>query len=146
MCMAKNYPFDDPIKYREVFFPEFADHLEVVSAPPQPHEQYNCFAYALGVPEWVRTYTFSQAVSNNDLLEASEPSSNDLVVYFDGTQIRHAGRYFSEKEVISKWAGGPIFRHETFMCPATYGNIVKYFKAVSRDKALWICNQYPVLN
>lgn len=146
LCMAENYPFDDPRKYKEVFFPEFSEELRVISPPPEEADQYNCFAYALGLSELVKHYAFSQAITNQDLKEIDNPVEGDLVVYFDGIGIRHAGKYMSNTDVISKWARGPVFLHQVFMCPATYGNVIKYFGKISEEKAEWIFNNYPVLN
>lgn len=146
LCNGENYPFDHPIKYMQVFFPEFASCLEIVSPPPQRVSQYNCFAYALGLDLWVRTYTFYQAVLNRDLKETETPAEGDIVVYYENNLIKHAGKYESRSKVISKWAGGPIFKHETFMCPATYGDSVKYFKSVAKEDSKKILGKYPVLN
>lgn len=146
LCNGKKYPFDDSVKYREVFFPEFKHELKIIAPPPSPANQYNCFAYALGLSQWVRTYTFNQAILNKDLKETDKPTEGDIAVYFSGKLLKHAGKYKTLSEVISKWAGGPVFQHKTFMCPATYGDLVRYFKAASVEEAQWIFKNYPVLN
>lgn len=147
LCKGKNYPFDDPLRYKTVFFPEFDGKLIVEVTPPPRRNQYNCFAYALGLDIWVRTTVMAQTVANGDLSQTENPQAGDIVIYLDTpTNIRHAGRYFSKTEVISKWATGPLFRHETFMCPFQYGNRVMYYKAVSKEFAESLISKYPIPN
>lgn len=141
----KKFLFDDPVKYKEVYFPEFDSRLKVISAPPEKADQYNCFAYALRLNKWVRAYTFNKAIENKNLIPTTIPKKGDIVVYSD-KNIRHAGRYISKNKVRSKWAGGAVFEHDTFMCPAHYGDKVDFYKAVSMKEAEEIFNKYPVLN
>jgi hypothetical protein len=125
------------VNYKQVFFPEFTSSLEIVSPPLQRVSQYNCFAYALGLDVWVRTHTFHQAVLNQDIKETEAPKSGDIVVYYEGNLIKHAVKYESQSKVISKWAGGPIFKHETFMCPATYGNGFMHSRRIIDEGYRW---------
>lgn len=150
LCIEKNYPFNHPINFKQVFFPEFEGKLKVLSAPPPPlaEKQYNCFAYALGLKRWVRTAVMAQAIKNGELISTNDPKQEDIVVYYENKldYIRHAGRYISDEKVASKWAGGPIFEHSIFMCPLTYGNRISYFKAINNEEAEKLLNKYSHLN
>lgn len=138
--------FDDPDKYKAVYFPEFKDKLTVVSPPPDKDHQFNCFAYALGLSEWVPKYTFVKAIENEDLINTITPQEGDVIVYSANGIVCHAGIYVSDSKVRSKWAGGPIFEHDTLDCPAHYGSDIKYYKAISTSKAQEVVGKYPVPN
>lgn len=148
LCKGENYPFDNPVKYKTVFFPEFDGKLIVESPPPARENQYNCFGYALGLTIWVRTTVMAQALTNHDLSPTDNPQVGDIVIYHDNTlpNVRHAGRYFSATEVISKWAGSPVFRHKTFLCPLQYGDRINFYKAVSKEFAEGLIAKYPIPN
>lgn len=148
LCNGKKYPFDEPLRYKAVFFPEFNGKLIVESPPLSRENQYNCFGYALGLTEWVRTTVMVQALTNHDLSPTNNPQVGDIVIYHHNTlhNVRHAGRYFSAEEVISKWAGSPIFRHKTFLCPLQYGDRVSFYKAVSKEFAEGLIAKYPIPN
>ncbi len=138
--------FDDPIKYNSVYFPEFDNLLKVLAPPPLAVDQFNCYAYALRLSKWVHKYTLVQALEKKHLIPTASPKKGDIVIYFGESRINHAGRYISESKVKSKWAGGPTFEHDTFMCPTHYGNRVEYYNAITIDEAEKIFSRYPIPN
>lgn len=143
LCNAKKYPFDDPIKYKQVFFPEYTGKLIVVEPPPDKDRQRNCFAYALDHPVWVKSFTIAKIMQLGTMQLTNLPNENDIAIYYDGEIIKHGARYVSENKVVSKWAGGPVMIHDNFMCPATYGNTIRYYKVV-RANIHELINQYLV--
>ncbi len=147
LCIGEKFPFNHPTNYVAVFFPEFEKALSVIS-PPNINERYNCFAYALGVTEWVVSSVIAQAIKNNDLIPTDNPKNGDIVIYCESSldYIRHAGKFVSEQVVQSKWASGPVFEHETFMCPLRYGDKATYFKAIDRELVHKLVKKYKDFN
>ena len=76
------------------------------------------------------------------------PKKDDIVVYYAHNlrDIGHSGKFISEKEVSSKWASGPIFKHETFMCQYQYGDSVTYFEAIDPESAKKLIEKYKDIN
>ena len=147
LCNGEKFPFNHKTKYKSVFFPEFENVLSVV-LPPDINRKYNCFAHALGVTEWVVSAIIAQAVRNNDLKPTENPRSGDIMIYCESSldYIRHAGKFVSEQVVQSKWASGPVFEHETFMCPLRYGDKATYFKAIDRELVHKLVKKYKDFN
>lgn len=146
LCNRTKHPYYDHILYKKVFFPEFANELKTILPPPKKEGKYNCFAYALGLDQSVTPYTFNQVIKNKDIVSTVMPKKGDIVAYYNGKYIMHAGRYESDSKVISKWGDGPIFLHDTFMCPANYGDNVGFFGKVPKDVAKKFILKYPCPN
>jgi hypothetical protein len=110
--------------------------------------RFNCFAYAFGVwdkPRYERLVdqTNNSALMNSGFImerldrgelieiDAAEAQPNDIVVYFAGDQLRHAGRIIavSDKLTIrSKWGGNEVHEHELWEVPLEHGDQVRFFR------------------
>lgn len=100
----------------------------------------NCFAYALGLSssrsysEIARKFNVFANVQfvlwlldNGRLKKNRQPHrSESIVVYFDGSEPKHAGRIRDDR-VLSKWGTGFWFHHGTFEIPANYGNSIERY-------------------
>jgi len=64
-----------------------------------------------------------------------EVQSGDVVVYFEGNQVQHAGIVQNDL-IVSKWGTAHTLKHKLFEVPDTYGTTVRFFRPISRDDAL----------
>jgi hypothetical protein len=101
---------------------------------------FNCFAFALGLTESAAYKIVARETDEPNVFADEEfvewlfrrdvlgpPSSDDeetLVVYFAGTQPKHAGRRTASGRVMSKWGTGFWFSHELLEVPADYGDTI----------------------
>ncbi len=70
-------------------------------------------------------------------IAADEALSGDIVVYLDddGTP-RHAGKIASaDKRIKSKWGGGLFLEHGLWEVPESYGNTVRFYRAIPANNA-----------
>lgn len=88
---------------------------------------YQIFAGKLFV-EWL--------VENSRLKEITEPVAGCLVLYFADGAWRHAGIALSSGRIVSQWGTFPVYEHELFEVPASYGDHVRYFLPINALKAL----------
>ncbi len=113
----------------------------------QKLQAFNCFMYVLNLVDRVEPNVFAQddkktgwfinssfftklcdaGIVSETSIDQLEP--NDLVVYYNGQQKVHVGRYVAPNLVESKWGLGPLFRHGLWDVPKSYGDALKYFKA-----------------
>lgn len=70
------------------------------------------------------------------LTEVQRPRSGSLVLYFDDRRWKHIGELVGSDRVCSKWgAGFPVYEHDLWDVPASYGHRVRYFEAVRTSDA-----------
>lgn len=73
------------------------------------------------------------------LVEISEDEvlPGDVVIYLDDKGApKHAGKTASEdKRIKSKWGGGLFLEHGLWEVPESYGNTVRFYRAIPADKA-----------
>ena len=67
----------------------------------------------------------------------------DLENYPDS--LTHVG-VLDGKKVISKWAWGPLIKHNLWDVPAEYGNDVFYLKGITKDRAIDLYLIYKEFN
>jgi len=82
----------------------------------------------------IDTVFMEKVISQQLIIEtpAALANTTDLVVYFDGLQLRHVAKIMSESTCASKWGVGHLYEHGLWDVPETYGNQVKYFKVPDR--------------
>jgi len=73
-----------------------------------------------------------------------------LVVYQDlenyPDHLTHMGVLQQDGSVISKWAWGPLMKHNLWDVPASYGNNIFYLKSISTEKARVLFETYHAFN
>jgi len=60
----------------------------------------------------------------------SEVSEGRVVLYFKDGKTKHIGRIQGDR-VISKWGKNPVYEHDIFEVPASYGDEYEFFKQPS---------------
>jgi hypothetical protein len=88
---------------------------------------YEIFAGRLFV-EWL--------LEGAHLNETTHPAPGCLVLYFADEVWRHAGMGAVGQRVISQWGTFPVYDHELFEVPASYGNHARYFLVPDPEKTL----------
>ena len=128
-----------------------------------PINRYTCFVYIFDFtvdPEYVGiassgigrviagTAFMNYLIDENYLEEITEEDVNvdDIVVYFNDVEIKHAGKYKSKNRVISKWGIGNLYEHYIFEAPIQYGDIVRYYEKLSKESALDYFVEFAKLN
>lgn len=114
--------------------------LKIISVPPSPAGNFNCFVYALGLendPEFLGGQNpiqkeFIRYLLSRGILEKTEnPSARDLVFYEDARGgISHGGIVQSDGSILSKWMWGALFNHDLWDVPSTFGEKIFYCKSI----------------
>ena len=127
-------------------------HTVVHVASPS---QETCGTYALGLmskPGYVAiasTYGdvfagrgfFTWLVKHNRLNEIGFPDVPSLVLYFAGSEWRHAGVMTRPGRVISKWGECPVYEHGITEILLRYGDVVRFYKMPSPAESFaWYCD------
>lgn len=107
--------------------------LKIVGSPDSSVKQINCHGYTFKKDCWYAVKNVHDAITSGILIEVEEPDEGDIIIYYldesaDRQIIKHTGIYLGEDKVRSKWANGPVFIHNVFNVPHSYGKIVKFFK------------------
>lgn len=133
--------------------------LEILENPPSEEENYNCFIYALGLhkdSELLKETTgfiydsfFKYILTIGELQKTNSPTNGDYAVYQDlenyPDNLTHIGVLDKDK-IISKWAWGPLIKHNLWDVPAEYGNEVFYVQAVTREQAKALFDKHKEYN
>lgn len=129
--------------------------LTILTGPPPENRNYNCFIYAFGLQEesaviketkgFIYDILIKKLIEAGELVKTEEPKDGDYVVYQDPENypdhLTHIGVLNGDK-VVSKWAWGPLVEHSLWDVPESYGNEIFYLKALTKEQALNIYNQY----
>jgi hypothetical protein len=111
-------------------------------------ERFNCFAYAVGVWQGTRYERLVDRTQSSVLINSAfvadmlargklaevqrrEVQPNDIVLYFSGNELKHAGRIVSispELAVHSKWGGNEVHAHPLWELPAEHGDELRFFR------------------
>lgn len=128
-----------------------------------PIDRYTCFVYVFDFiedPEYVGiashgigrvfagTAFMNYLIDENYLKEISEEDVkvDDIVVYFNENEIKHAGQYKSKNRVISKWGIGNLYEHSNFEVPIQYGDTIRYYSKLDKEPALDYFVEFAKLN
>jgi hypothetical protein len=134
-----------PVEFEAKIRSQLPTELKIVSVPPNPSSNFNCFVYALNLEndsEFLGGQNpiqkeFIRHLLNNGLLKIAEhPEKGTLVFYEDDSDIiTHAGIMQSKADVLSKWMWGALFAHKLWDVPSSFGNKVFYCPPISRKTA-----------
>lgn len=133
--------------------------LEILSDPPSTDQNYNCFIYALGLHKdsevlketkgFIYDSFFRHLLDIGELQKTDSPTNEDYVVYQDlenyPDNLTHVG-ILENDQVVSKWAWGPLIKHDIWDVPAEYGNDVFYVKAITEERSHKLFSQYKAHN
>jgi len=113
------------------------DELKIISGPPAPEENYNCFVYAFGMQNDqeflggknpVQQEFIRWLISNKILVPTENGHTGDLVFYEnEKDEITHSGIMRDGDSVISKWMWGPTIIHKLFDVPISFGDKISFF-------------------
>ena len=124
--------------------------------PAEALQRFNCYAHAFGICESPRydalvTQTQNSTVMNSDFVKAllaraelmevpdHEVQVNDIVLYFNGEDLKHAGRVSRIAggfTVHSKWGGNEVHEHKLWEIPGEYGDRVRFFRPLEETALL----------
>ena len=133
--------------------------LEILTDPPTESENYNCFIYVFGlytdkdILKETNGFIYDSFVKHlldtGELQKTDLPTNGDYVVYQDlenySNNLTHVGVLDGNK-VISKWAWGPLIKHNLWDVPAEYGNDIFYLKSITPEKAKELYSKYKQFN
>lgn len=147
----QNIISEEQIKLHETKVLQLASKFEGAFIMPihrqsENQHAFNCFMHVLNLADRITPNVVEQEgkkfrfIVNSSLfrkfydagllseisLDQLEP--NDLIVYYNGQEKMHAGRYIAPNLVESKWGVGPLFRHGLWNVPKSYGDSLRYFK------------------
>jgi hypothetical protein len=133
--------------------------LQIILPPPIEKQNYNCFIYALGLPHdksilknckgFIYDTFFQKLIDAKELQIIKKASDGDYVVYRDSKKypdmLTHIGIMKGSK-VISKWAWGPLLKHDIFDVPKSYGDDIFFVRSVSLVTAKRLYWRYKQFN
>lgn len=133
--------------------------LEILADPPPEDQNYNCFLYVLGlhtnesVLEETNGFIYDSFIKHlletGDLVKTETPADGDYVVYQDlmnyPDALTHVG-VLDGRKVVSKWAWGPLVKHDLWDIPAEYGDSMFYVKSITPERALELYEQHSAFN
>ncbi|MFZ2522283.1 MAG: hypothetical protein WAZ40_02700 [Minisyncoccia bacterium] len=143
------------IKIQTLIPPE----ILILTVPPAPESNYNCFIYALGLSEdkdvlldskgFIYDTFFQKLLDEKLLSHTKSPKNGDYVLYrfskkYPGI-ITHIGIKDNNK-VVSKWAWGPLMSHSVLDVPESYGDEISYVSAITHSRAKELYMNYRGFN
>lgn len=91
-----------------------------------------------------------QLIKDWALEKTNQPEAGDLVVYQDldnyPNALTHMGVLQSDGSVVSKWAWGPLIKHNLWDVPASYGNDIFYLEGVPATYTKELYEKYKKFN
>ena len=120
-----------------------------------PLERYTCIVHALGLvgnekygaivenerdryghqvyagPEFIQ-----YLLDRHLLKKKAKPEKNDIAIYFEYDDPKHAGIYLEEGVIESKWGDQLLCRHFQFEVPSSYGDKISYYQPFLTDKVI----------
>jgi hypothetical protein len=150
--------------WRPEFFAQNTKHLlppelEILESPPPENQNFNCFVYVFGLHDnteilnetagFIYDSFVKYLLNTGELQKTNSPTNGDYVVYQDlenyPDNLTHVG-ILDNGKVVSKWAWGPLVKHDIWDVPAEYGNDAFYVKAITKEKAFELFNKYKTYN
>lgn len=151
----------DPLLFKKHILPKLPSELSLVELPAQNLVwQYNCFAFVLHLehhPELSQPYNvgyiyspfIKKLIEAGELVRTDNPKQGDIILYntTEGeTEYTHAGFVTEDGLILSKWSGGPLFKHGIFDVPTFYGDHVTYFNPIPKERSYELYEKYKNLN
>jgi hypothetical protein len=132
---------------------QFGHRIAILPDGRERMARFNCFAYALGLwdhADYIRlvdakndstvinSCTISEMLSEGALVEIDPnyTKANDMVVYFDNGRVTHAAVVGDMGAVRSKWGANEVHEHAVWDVPASYGDVVRYFRRPAPETVL----------
>ena len=133
--------------------------LEILIDPLEESKNYNCFIYAFGLHNdttilketngFIYDSFAKKLIEAGELVRTEEPIGGDYVVYQDlenyPDSLTHIGVLSGDK-VFSKWAWGPLIKHDVWDVPKEYGGTVFYLKAIPEERTVKLYERYKSFN
>ncbi len=149
-----------PEKFVAHTLPLLPPELKVLANPPSADRNYNCFIFALGLANdvdvvkdshgFIYSAFVTKLIELKELKKTSAPIAGGYVAYQDianyPQEIAHMGILQEDGSVISKWAWGPLVKHDVKDVPASYGNSIWYAKNILPNKARELYWQHKNFN
>jgi hypothetical protein len=79
---------------------------------------------------------FVERMIRERLREISQPAVGSLVLYFSESDWKHIGTVTGSDRINSQWGTYPIYEHDVYEVPASYGDQVRFFEKPSPERAL----------
>src|SRR6266481_946756 len=128
-----------PVLFEEKIRSQLPTDLKIISVPPNPAGNFNCFAYALGLendkeflggPHTIQKEFIRYLLNKRILGIIEKPSVGDLVFYENEEGvITHGGIVQDDGSILSKWMWGALFAHKLWDVPSSFGDTAFYTKA-----------------
>jgi hypothetical protein len=94
-----------------------------------------CLSYAMGIEEdFIRD---SGPIFEDFLMWyclKNEDSNGDLVIYFQNKRPKHGG--IGRERITSKWGPNPVYQHNLWEVPASYGDVCLRCRLPSPEEAV----------
>lgn len=115
-----------------------------------PIDRYTCVMYAFAFtekPEYTEIASFGLGrisagptfihwlLAGNYLAELPQRNASDLVLYFSNGHFKHVGVVGDRARTTSKWGIGHLYEHEALEVPSSYGDELRFYRALSYDDA-----------
>ena len=132
LCKMRGFINADVFGLAKVFIPK---SLEIIGPPDTNKKQVNCHGYTFEKDCWYKVKNVHDLIVNKKLINAEEPEAGNIIIYYLRASkslpiIKHTGIYLGNGKVRSKWACGPILKHDVFNVPYSYGEIIKFFRRI----------------
>lgn len=119
---------NDIFDFAKEFIPQ---SLKIIGRSDTQGHKTNCHGYTFDKDGWFSVKNVHNAIKEGKLVESEEPQEGNIIIYFmEGSDIpiiKHSGIYLGDGKVKSKWSKGPVFIHDVFNVPYSYGVVVKFF-------------------
>ena len=133
--------------------------LEILADPPPEDQNYNCFLYVLELHTneevlketngFIYDSFIKHLFSTGNLVKTETPEDGDYIVYKELVNypdaLTHIGVIHGNK-MVSKWAWGPLVKHNVWDVPVEYGDTIFYIQAINPETALQLYHQHKSFN
>lgn len=113
--------------------------LKIISVPPNPAGNFNCFVYALGLEndkEFLGGQNpiqkeFIRYLLDRGTLQLTEKPVADDLIFYENEEgaITHGGIVQADGSILSKWMWGALFAHKIWDVPSSFGDKIFYTQA-----------------
>jgi hypothetical protein len=128
---------------------QYRHTIRIIPADREWLNTFNCYAFALGIVDRERykilfemhdkkialanSRFISLLLAQGELVETGpqKPEIDNLVLYFRGSHVTHAGVVITDDPAMirSKWGAGELYEHGLWEVPCSYGDGVKFIRA-----------------
>ena len=127
-CNPSEYDDPDYIAYLNNYYDEAYPNATRLG---DASNTYNCHGYAWHMSEGGGTIMIGCNSSTAEDIYWTDGSYDEMPSVAYATKVRYSGNHSaittSGGNYISKWGGGPLYRHAPNYCPGSYGSSYKYY-------------------